>query len=99
VQQETASGGFCVNICALQGGLHTLGFGGSGTAVTGATHGHDGFREFSNPRGMVVLGRGAAGIEAFVPPYTADKQKQINQMFALRKAQLRIGKLLRPGRR
>ncbi|MCU1642776.1 MAG: aldehyde dehydrogenase [Nocardia sp.] len=99
LEQDTASGGFCVNICAMQGGLHTLGFGGSGNSGYGRHHGHDGFREFSNPRGKVVLGRGAGGIEAFIPPFGPAKQKQIEQMFLLRRTQLRIGKLLRPGRR
>ena len=99
LQQETASGGFCVNACAVQGAVHTLGFGGSGRSGYGRHHGHDGFREFSNPRGMFTLGRGAGGIEAFIPPYGPDKTKQINQLFGLRRLQLRIGKLLRPGRR
>lgn len=99
VRQETVSGGYCVNACAVQGALHTLGFGGSGRSGYGRHHGRDGFREFSNPRGTFVLGSGAGGIDAFVPPYGPDKTKQINRLFGLRRLQMRVDKVLRPGRR
>lgn len=98
LQRETTSGGYGVNIAALQGGLHSLGFGGSGRSGYGRHHGIAGFREFSNPRGAVVYGRGAgAGLEAFIPPYGPAKHKKIEQLFMLRRMQLRAGKLLRPG--
>lgn len=97
LQRETISGGFCVNAAAAQGGLHTLGFGGVGRSGYGRHHGHDGFKEFSNPRGTFVYGRGG-GVETFLPPYTADKRKQIEQLFGLRRVQLRVAKTLKPGR-
>ena len=56
VLEQTSSGGACVNICALQGALPSLGFGGVGQSGSGRHHGIEGFREFSNPRGVVVRG-------------------------------------------
>ena len=68
VLRRTTSGGACVNACAMQGALPSLGFGGSGTSGMGRHHGIEGFREFSNPRGVVVRGTGDL-IPAFSPPY------------------------------
>ena len=68
VLTQTTSGGACVNVCAMQGALPSLGFGGSGTSGMGRHHGIEGFREFSNPRGVVVRGTGDL-IPAFSPPY------------------------------
>jgi coniferyl-aldehyde dehydrogenase len=61
VLRQTTSGGACVNICAVQGALPSLGFGGIGQSGSGRHHGIEGFREFSNPRGVVVRGTGADG--------------------------------------
>ena len=68
ILRKTTSGGACVNVCAAQGTLPSLGFGGIGQSGYGRHHGHDGFREFSNPRGVVVRGEGDL-IDAFFPPY------------------------------
>ncbi len=68
VLRRTSSGGACVNICAVQGALPSLGFGGIGNSGSGRHHGIDGFREFSNPRGVVVRGSGDLA-DAFLPPY------------------------------
>jgi coniferyl-aldehyde dehydrogenase len=87
-----------VNVCAAQAAIAEMGFGGVGRSGSGRHHGIDGFREFSNPRSMFVLGRGSA-FETFIPPYGPRKYRQIEQMFGLRRLQLRVGKLLRPGRR
>ena len=46
----------------------SLGFGGSGNSGMGRHHGIEGFREFSNPRGVVVRGEGDLN-EAFFAPY------------------------------
>lgn len=69
VLAETTSGGACVNVCAMQGALPSLGFGGSGTSGMGRHHGIEGFREFSNPRGVVVRGTTGDLVGAFGPPY------------------------------
>jgi coniferyl-aldehyde dehydrogenase len=70
VLSETTSGGAAVNTCALQGGLPSLAFGGSGNSGMGRHHGVEGFREFSNPRGFVVRGKQADHIDAFYAPYS-----------------------------
>jgi len=68
VLDQTTSGGACVNACAMQGAVPSLGFGGSGNSGMGRHHGIEGFREFSNPRGVVVRGEQDM-IDAFYPPY------------------------------
>jgi coniferyl-aldehyde dehydrogenase len=69
VLADTVSGGACVNTCAMQGALPSLGFGGSGMSGMGRHHGIAGFREFSNERGVVIRGEGDM-ISAFYAPYT-----------------------------
>ena len=70
VLSQTSSGGAAVNTCALQGGLPSLAFGGSGNSGMGRHHGIEGFREFSNPRGVVVRGTQSDHIDAFYAPYS-----------------------------
>jgi coniferyl-aldehyde dehydrogenase len=73
VLARTSSGGACVNACALQGALPSLGFGGVGQSGTGRHHGIDGFREFTNPRG--VFHRGENDLCAlFYPPFDERQQ-------------------------
>ncbi|MET8811035.1 aldehyde dehydrogenase family protein [Streptomyces sp. NPDC004549] len=64
----TVSGGACVNTCAVQAAVPSLGFGGIGRSGHGRHHGVDGFREFSNPRGIVRRGQDDL-IELMFPPY------------------------------
>lgn len=73
VLATTISGGAVVNGCALQGALPSLGFGGVGMSGMGRHHGIDGFREFSNRRGIVVRGTDDM-IDAFFPPYNKARQ-------------------------
>ncbi len=68
VLDQTTSGGAAVNTCAMQSALPSMGFGGVGTSGMGRHHGEDGFREFSNPRGVFVRGEGDM-IDAFYAPY------------------------------
>lgn len=65
---SSTSGGACVNTCAMQGAVPSLGFGGSGQSGMGRHHGIEGFREFSNPRGVVERGEGDLN-DAFFAPY------------------------------
>ncbi len=68
VLAQTSSGGAAVNTCAMQSALPSMGFGGVGMSGMGRHHGMEGFREFSNPRGIFVRGEGDM-IDAFYPPY------------------------------
>jgi coniferyl-aldehyde dehydrogenase len=80
VLRRTTSGGACVNVCAVQGALPSLGFGGVGQSGSGRHHGIEGFREFSNPRGVVVRGTGDLA-DAFLPPYGPVAQAIVSSIF------------------
>ena len=69
VLDGTSSGGAAVNTCAVQSALPSMGFGGSGMSGMGRHHGIEGFREFSNPRGIVERGAEGDLIDAFYAPY------------------------------
>lgn len=67
---NTSSGGVGVNSCAMQAAIPSLGFGGSGNSGMGRHHGIEGFREFTNPRGVFTRGPKRDDIiNAFGPPY------------------------------
>jgi len=80
VLDRTVSGGAAVGACAAQGALASLGFGGVGYSGSGRHHGVDGFREFSNPRGVVFRGEGGA-LDAFLPPYGEETQTLLESIF------------------
>ncbi len=80
VLRQTTSGGACVNVCAVHGALPSLGFGGVGQSGSGRHHGIEGFREFSNPRGVVVRGSGDLA-DAFLPPYGPAAQAIADSVF------------------
>jgi coniferyl-aldehyde dehydrogenase len=68
---NTNSGGAAINCVALQGALPSLPFGGSGMSGMGRHHGVEGFREFSNPRGVFTRPVGNKDmIKAFLAPYS-----------------------------
>jgi coniferyl-aldehyde dehydrogenase len=81
VLRRTTSGGACVNSAAVHGALPSLPFGGSGQSGSGRHHGIEGFREFSNLRGVFVRGEGDL-IEAFAPPYGQVAQAMADAAFA-----------------
>ena len=81
VLRRTTSGGACVNAAAVHGALASLPFGGSGQSGSGRHHGLEGFREFSNMRGVFVRGEGDM-IEAFAPPYGPAAQAVADAAFA-----------------
>jgi len=81
VLRRTTSGGACVNAAAVHGALPSLPFGGTGMSGSGRHHGIEGFREFSNPRGVFVRGEGDL-IEAFAPPYGEIAQAVVGAAFA-----------------
>lgn len=68
---NTNSGGAAINCVAFQGALPSLPFGGSGNSGMGRHHGVEGFREFSNPRGVFTrAAKNEDMIKAFMPPYS-----------------------------
>ncbi|HTY96389.1 MAG TPA: aldehyde dehydrogenase family protein [Solirubrobacteraceae bacterium] len=81
VLRRTTSGGACVNSAAVHGALPSLPFGGIGQSGSGRHHGIEGFREFSNPRGVFIRGEGDL-IEAFAPPYGPTAQALVDAAFA-----------------
>jgi coniferyl-aldehyde dehydrogenase len=80
VLRRTTSGGACVNAAAVHGALPSLPFGGIGQSGSGRHHGIEGFREFSNPRGVFVRGEGDL-FEAFAPPYGAVAEAVVGAAF------------------
>jgi coniferyl-aldehyde dehydrogenase len=69
---NTNSGGAAINCAAMQGALPSMGFGGSGNSGMGRHHGIEGFREFSNPRGVFTRAeKNEDLINALMPPYAA----------------------------
>ncbi len=81
VLRRTTSGGACVNSAAVHGALPSLPFGGSGQSGSGRHHGIEGFREFSNLRGVFVRGEGDL-IDTFAPPYGETAQAVADAAFA-----------------
>jgi coniferyl-aldehyde dehydrogenase len=80
VLRRTTSGGACVNSAAVHGALASLPFGGIGQSGSGRHHGIEGFREFSNLRGVFVRGEGDL-LEAFAPPYGPAAQAVVDAAF------------------
>jgi len=68
IQRGTVSGGYCRNTAAVQGALPSLGFGGIGNSGMGRHHGIEGFREFSNLRGVFIRGEGD-NLDVLMAPY------------------------------
>jgi coniferyl-aldehyde dehydrogenase len=80
VLRRTTSGGACVNTAGAHGALPSLPFGGVGHSGIGRHHGIEGFREFSNLRGVFIRGQGDL-IEAFAPPYGPAAQAIVDGAF------------------
>jgi coniferyl-aldehyde dehydrogenase len=81
VLRRTTSGGACINCAAVHGALPSLPFGGIGQSGSGRHHGIEGFREFSNLRGVFVRGEGDM-IDAFAPPYGPTAEAIVQAAFA-----------------
>ncbi len=73
------SGGVSVNFMAFQASQPSLPFGGVGGSGMGVHHGIEGFREFSNPRGFFVKGKGGT-LNSILPPYGKDTTHLINEV-------------------
>ncbi|KAL8284025.1 hypothetical protein RQP46_005138 [Phenoliferia psychrophenolica] len=71
IVKNTSSGGVSINTAVVQAAIPSLPFGGIGNSGMGVHHGVEGFREFSNPRGIVRRGTAPDMLAAFYPPYTS----------------------------
>ena len=80
VLRRTTSGGACVNTAAVHGALPRCRSAASARAARAATTAIEGFREFSNLRGVFVRGEGDL-IEAFAPPYGPAAQAVVDAAF------------------
>jgi coniferyl-aldehyde dehydrogenase len=69
IVQNTQSGGVAINAIAMQAALPGMAFGGTGSSGMGVHHGEEGFREFSNPRGYFIKGKGGI-FSVIMPPYS-----------------------------
>ena len=79
LRRNTHSGGFAVNAPSMQGAQESLAFGGVGMSGMGRHHGIEGFREFSNPRGVFELGEGAQ-LEPLYSPHGEQTRLFVQQV-------------------
>jgi len=54
LERETSSGAFAVNDCVMQIANCNLPFGGVGASGSGRYHGLEGFKQFSNPKSVLI---------------------------------------------
>ncbi len=88
ISQNTRSGGVAINCVGGQVQAQ-LGFGGVGESGMGRHRGEEGFREFSNPRGIMELGsRGLLG--SMLPPYEQDTVQLVNTLFGTTKDKIKL---------
>lgn len=74
---NTRAGGTCINQNSVHFFNTHLPFGGSNNSGIGKSHGFEGFKEFSNARGIFTQHVSNA-LEMLMPPYTNAKQKLID---------------------
>ena len=90
ITKNTHSGGVAINTCALQAAQPSLPFGGIGASGMGVHHGVEAFKEFSNPRGYFIKGKGGT-IDRITPPYDAKTNHLIEKVaYASLGAQLKF---------
>lgn len=77
VIDNTRAGGTCINQNGIQFFNLNLGFGGSNNSGLGRSHGDEGFKAFSNPRGIMHQHIPNA-LDLLTPPYNGFKQKLID---------------------
>jgi len=77
VLRETSSGNICINDVAVQFANVELPFGGVNSSGIGNSHGHHGFKAFSNERAVLHQPKRGA-MTFFYPPYTNKMKKLID---------------------
>lgn len=71
---HTSSGAFMTNDCLMQCISHYQGFGGVGESGCGRYGGYEGFKQFSNPKSVLLKGPAPAIVRAnIMPPYDQAK--------------------------
>lgn len=78
IVRHTRAGGTVINHSALHYFNSYLPFGGVNNSGIGKAHGIYGFKEFSNPRGMLKQWSPISALDKLVPPYNKQKQKLID---------------------
>lgn len=76
--QNTSSGGAMANDCVLHFLHPELPFGGVNNSGIGKSHGHYGFLEFSNPKGVLKQRVGLTTASLLFPPYNKVKRMVID---------------------
>ena len=76
--QKTSSGGAVANDCVLHFLHPELPFGGVNNSGIGKSHGHYGFLEFSNPKGVLKQRVGLTTASLLLPPYNKVKRMVID---------------------
>jgi aldehyde dehydrogenase (NAD+) len=77
ILKNTRAGGGCINHSSVHFFITNLPFGGSNNSGIGKAHGFDGFKAFSNARG-VLRQHVPNALELLLPPYTNFSQKLID---------------------
>lgn len=77
ILNNTRAGGGCINHCAVHYYNTSLPFGGANNSGIGKAHGFEGFKSFSNARGILKQHVPNA-LELLVPPFNGFKQKLID---------------------
>lgn len=75
---KTSSGGAVANDCVLHFVHPELPFGGVNNSGIGKGHGHYGFLEFSNPKGVLKQRVGFTAVTPLFPPYNKTKEAIID---------------------
>jgi aldehyde dehydrogenase (NAD+) len=75
---KTSSGGAVANDCVLHFIHHELPFGGVNNSGIGKSHGHYGFLEFTNQKGVLKQRVGLTAVTPLFPPYNKAKEMIID---------------------
>ena len=82
IYNMTSSGSFMTNECIMQSVSHYQGFGGVGESGTGRYAGYEGFKNFSNRKGVLIKSPVPAFVrEMLNPPFTDAKIATIEKVF------------------
>jgi coniferyl-aldehyde dehydrogenase len=82
ILSDTHSGGVTFNACSFHAAIPNMGFGGSGLSGYGRHHGIEGFREFTNQRGVVNFDPSALALN-IAPPYDDLADKLLLEIFGI----------------